>query len=163
MNRFASALFAVALGSLGCGTSSGNQAASLAGDVVGRALSGSGKAEKPAAWSTDEAHCKVFRDHQMACPALRTCKALFGTTESGLTINVCVTEFGDIAPIKGCHGGTWCRASAFPPCESLPQAPCSDFDKVICEEASGRRRVAQSRIDPASVHCSYEIGRLFGE
>ena len=99
----------------------------------------------------------------MACPALRRCGALFGTAETGLTVNVCVDNFGDIVPIKGCHGGTWCRASAFPACESVLQWPCSDFDKVVCEEESGRQRIAQSRVDPASAHCAYEIGRLWDE
>lgn len=150
---------ALLLGS--CGTASGGRAASLAGDVVGRALSGSGTSEKPSTWSRDTARCGLFTDHRMACPTIRSCGALLGTAEPELNVNVCVDKTGDLDPVKWCtYGRNWCRASEFPACESAQQWPCDDFDTVVCEQEVGRQRILRSQIDPVSGRCSYHLATL---
>jgi len=146
-----------------CGTSSGNQAASLAGDLASRALSGSGTSEKPPAWSMDTARCAVFRDHRTACPALRNCSALFGNGQIQMTVNVCVDDTGDLEAIKWCnYGSSWCRATAFPSCELAQRWPCDHFEIVVCEDESQRHRILRSRVDQQTGRCGYELATLYG-
>jgi hypothetical protein len=155
---------ALTLLSGGCGTSSGNQAASLAADVVSHALSGSGAPEKPPAWSMDSARCGVFRDHRTACPALRNCAALFGKGQTQMTVNVCVDDTGDLEAIKWCHyGSSWCRATAFPSCDLAQRWPCDDFDIVVCEDENQRLRILRTHVDQETSRCSYELATLYGD
>ncbi len=148
----------------GCGTSSGNQAASLAADVVSAALSGPSRPETPAAWSMDNARCGVFRDHRTACPALRNCSALFGKGQIQMTVNVCVDDTGDLEAIKWCnYGSSWCRASAFPSCDIAQRWPCDDFELVVCEDESQRHRILRSRVDQETGRCSYDLATLYAD
>ncbi len=145
-----------------CGTGSGNRALGLASDSVGRAISGGGSKEEPASWSRKLARCGVFRDHRMACPPLRNCAAFLGTAETNLTVNVCVDDMGNLDPVKWCsYGRSWCRASAFPACDDAARWPCDDFEKVVCEDDEGRRRVLRSEVDPVAGACGYELAPLY--
>ena len=147
-----------------CGTSGGNNAMKLAGEVVSGAMSGSGRSEKPPAWSEDAARCGVFKDHRMACPQLRNCGALLGSVEQGLTTNVCVNRMGGLDAVKWCnYSSHWCRATAFPSCEEAATWPCDDFETVVCEEPGGRQRVMRSDVDAVNGRCSYRLASRFDE
>lgn len=139
-----------------CGTSGGNQAASLAASAVSGVLSGSGSRERPEAWSTQKAHCRVFHDHRMACPTLRNCGALFGTADADVRVNACVDDNGDIDPVKWCaYGRNWCRASEFPACTSAESWPCDDFEIVICSGEDHGLHVLRSNADAVTGKCGY--------
>ena len=156
-----SALLLLSAAVASCGTSSGNQALALAGDVVSAGISGAGAPDKPTAWSMKEARCGLFRDHRMACPVLRNCSALFGTAEP-LTVNVCVDDMGDLEPVKWSnYGRSWCRASGFPGCQTAKRWSCTDFEIVVCEEENQTQRILRSQVDPKSGQCAYELATRY--
>lgn len=112
----------------------------------------------------DSARCGVFRDHRMACPALRNCAALLGSAEPTLTVNVCVDDMGDLDAIKWCnYGGKWCRATSFPGCDAARGWPCDDFEIVVCEDDTLTRRILRSRVDATTGRCGYELATRYEE
>ncbi len=138
----------VALGLTACGTSGGNQAAQLAGDVISGALSAPDH-DTPSAFSATRGGCELFSEYAMACPVLPNCRALFGTQDVA-TYNACDDD-GRLRPITVCKGWQgsehWCAAGKFPDCEKYQERTCTRYETLVCQDPKEQRHVLRCQDD----------------